>query len=299
MERSAVVDRFGAPLRATAFVRTNVAQEDVTYATSRVTFPAYRPAIPKNATSAMTLRVPVSMPRGLVVVLPILGGDYGPSDTFARALAEAGFTTLRFDRRDKIFDPDKDFRHVARTIDAGVVDVRRGLRWAVEQRLAGRGRIGVLGISMGSFVGTIVAATEPRVDAAVLALGGGGLPDILFSAQSEEEIGALFAALRARGLDDAAIHAAAARDLERVDPLRFARALDRDSTLLVHARFDGVVPFSAGQRFRAAMGRPRRFVTLTGHYSAVFVLPSILSAVEAHFTEQLDPDVTDSFEPFH
>ena len=79
------------------------------------------------------------------------------------------------------------------------------------------------------------------------------------------------------------------RELASVDPIAYAKALDPNRTLLVHARFDRVVPFANGQRLYEAMGRPRRLVTLTGHYSAVMVLPVILAEVEAHFSRELDP----------
>ncbi len=288
---------FAAPI-GKGFEKTRVEDEGGPWQTFRVKFPAYRPDREENRWAGATLRVPNGMPRGLIVVLPILGGDYGPSEAFATHLAGAGFTTMRFDRKAEIFDASKDFAHVARMMTAGVIDVRRGLAWARRERVAGRGRIGVLGISMGSFVGTLVAATDPSVDAAALALGGAGLPEILFAAQSEEEIGALFRGLRARGYDDARIRAEAARDLAEVDPAAYAKAIDPNHTFLLHARFDDVVPFANGQRVHELMGRPDRMVTLTGHYSAVFVLPVILAEVERHFEAHLDPDVTSRFAPF-
>ncbi|MEQ9503681.1 MAG: prolyl oligopeptidase family serine peptidase [Deltaproteobacteria bacterium] len=279
---------FVAPV-GDAFTQRPLDAEDPRWRTFRVVYPAHRPDREENKNYAATVRVPVGMPRGLIVVLPILGGDYGPSEAFATHLAGAGFTTMRFDRKAEIFDASKDFRHVAMMMTQGVIDVRRGLAWARRSRLAGRGRIGVLGISMGSFVGTLVAATDPGVDAAALALGGAGLPKILFAAQSEKEIGALFAGLRDRGYDDERIRAEMVRDLSSVDPIHYAKALDPTRTLLVHARLDGVVPFENGQQIYEAMGRPRRLVTMTGHYTAALLLPVILAEVEAHFSRQLDP----------
>lgn len=271
------------------FERTKADAEHPTYTTERVTYPSRRPDRPANAKMGATLRIPVKTPRGLIVVLPILGGDYGPSDTFARHLSESGFTTLRFDRKADLFDPEKDFAHVASVIVEGSADIRRGLSWALTQRLQGRGRVGLIGISMGSFVGTIVAATDPRIDATVLALGGAGLPTILRHARSEPEIGALFDALEARGWSDEKIHDAMAQDLAVVEPLAFAPHLNPNTTLLIHARFDAVVPFENGQRFRTAAHEPERIVTLTGHYSAALLLPYLLDAVEAHFAKWVDP----------
>jgi hypothetical protein len=255
------------------------------YETSILTYPAHDESDTKNPIVRAELRRS-ERSHGLILVLPILGGDYGPSNAFAEHLAELGFATLRFDRKVDIFDPEKDFAHVARSIRNGVIDVRRSLDWPGAGPLVSEG-VGILGISMGSFVATGVAATDPRVDASVLALGGAGLVDILYAARSEREIGRFFDALSKRGWSEERIRREAHRHLDPLDPERFAGAIDPTSTLLVHARFDEVVPYRHGTRLWEAAGRPRRVTLLSGHYTAALFLPWLKQITADHFLRVL------------
>lgn len=236
-----------------------------------------------------TLRSPVTGVRGLIVVLPILGDDYGPSELFARHLSERGFATMRFNRKTELFDPARGFDHVARIMRLGVLDLRRGIRWAVENGVDGGHGVGVVGISMGAFAGTLLAATDEHVRASVLALGGGGLPSVLRAARSEEEIGAFYEALEARGWSAERIDAAAAEQLAPVEPLHFAAHLDPRRTLLLHAMFDQVVPYENGTALWEAAGRPERLSLLAGHYGAAIYLPYVLAATESFFSRHLGP----------
>ncbi len=252
------------------------------FSTQTLSFDASPGHAPHNAVVRAKLRTPRGRPsRGLIVVLPILGGDYAPSDTFATYLAEHGFTTLRFDRKAKIFDPDRGFDSVAAIMREGVLDVRRGIDWAYATGRA-RGGVGVLGISMGSFAGTILAAIDPRIDCAVLALGGGGLPTILESARSEKEIDRFFRALEKRVPSAQERRAQAKTHLGPIDPLRFADRLPSARTLMIHARFDAVVPYASATQLWQAAGRPPRVTLLTGHYSSVLALPYLLRLTERH-----------------
>ena len=276
-------DRFPhAP--GSGFVLTHV-ESNEKYETSILSFPAYDRTDPKNPIVRAELRRPKSC-RGVILVLPILGGDYGASNIFAEHFAENGFATLRFDRREDIFDPEKDFAHVARSIKDSVIDVRRSLDWPPIKRLVAQGA-GVMGISMGSFIATGVAATDRRIEASVLALGGADLVDIIYSARSEWEIGRFFDALEKRGWSDERIRREAHLHLDPIDPGRFAPAIDPRSTLLVHARFDDVVPYAYGTKLWKAAGKPRRITLMAGHYTAALYVPWLLQLTEEHFERLL------------
>jgi hypothetical protein len=253
---------------------------------SRVTYPAWDPTDTDNPVVAAELRCPPAT-RGLILILPILGDDYGPPDAFADHLCRSGFATLRFERKLNVFDPGRDFAHVARAIRRGVVDVRRSLEWDRVPELRGSGGVGILGISMGSFIATGVAASDHRIGAAVLALGGGDLVDILGAARAEPEIDAFYDALERRGLGADAIELEAHRALDPLDPMRFAKSLDPTRVLMVHARFDAVVPYENGTLLWRAAGRPRRIVLLAGHYSAGLYIGHLLDETERHFTRHL------------
>jgi dienelactone hydrolase len=60
-------------------------------------------------------------------------------------------------------------------VEQAVVDLRRGLRAAAVHPEVDGSRVGYAGFSLGTLLGTLFCAEEPRVAAAALALGGAGL----------------------------------------------------------------------------------------------------------------------------
>lgn len=102
-----------------------------------------------------------------------------------------------------------------------------------------RERLAMVGYSMGSFLGVLVAAAEPRVRALVLAAGG-DLPD-----------GTPFARV--------------VRTL--ADPLRAVRRLDGRPLLMVHGRRDTTVTPAQAQRLFDAAREPKELRWYeAGHY---------------------------------
>jgi uncharacterized protein len=107
-----------------------------------------------------------------------------------------------------------------------VTDARLGLRFLAEHPAIDGARLALLGYSLGSFLGVIVAAQEPLVRAVVLAAGG-DLPTRL-----------PFAAI---------IRTVA-------DPLRAVRKLAGRPLLMVNGRFDRTVAPDQAQRLFDAAG---------------------------------------------
>ncbi len=280
--------------RASEFPVTLAAapDEEPGYATWMLDYPALDTGDAKNPTVHAVLRYPRAGSDALIVVLPILGGDYSETDYFARGLARRGFATLRFDRKADILDPAGDFELAARRIRNTVVDVRRGIDvLAAGSPLARQPmkfeRVGLLGISMGSMIGNLIAAYDTRIDATALVLTGGDFPEVLARARDEVEVGAFLEGLEARGFDAERIRHESHWYLDPVDPLRHAASLDPATTLLVQGRYDPIVPFEVGTRLWEAAHRPERVVLPTGHYSAVLFLPYIEGLIEDHFEKHL------------
>lgn len=261
--------------------------ESDAYASFEVSYPARDSSDERNRVVRALLRVPHGRARGLVVVLPILGGDYGASDLFACDLTEHGFSTLRYERKADAFEAPGGLPRAAHLMGEAVVDVRRGLDWVKAGQVPGSFSIGLIGISMGSFVATLIASSDARIDATVLALGGGDLPRVLRAARSEEEIEAVLSSYEEKGMSDEAIDREIELWLGPYEPLRHAARLDPRRTLMVQARFDEVVPFARGTEVWIAAGRPARAVLPTGHYSSVWVAPYLMGLVRGHFERTL------------
>ncbi|MBK7975184.1 MAG: hypothetical protein IPK07_18510 [Deltaproteobacteria bacterium] len=264
------------------------------FATWMLDYPSHDTADTKNPSVHAVLRYPHAGSDALIVVLPILGGDYSETDYFARGLADRGFATLRFDRKADVLDSEGDFQLVARRIRNTVVDVRRGIDLLASGSPLARqpmafSRVGLLGISLGSMIGSLIAAYDPRVDATALVLTGGDFAEVLDHARDEVEVKAFLAGLESRGYDADRIRHEAHWYLDAVDPLRHAASLDPSTTLMVQGRFDPIVPFDVGTWLWEAAHRPERVVLPTGHYSAVLFLPYIEGLIEDHFERHLAP----------
>jgi fermentation-respiration switch protein FrsA (DUF1100 family) len=110
-----------------------------------------------------------------------------------------------------------------------IADARLGLRFLAEHPAIDRGRLALVGYSLGSFLGVIVAAQEPLVRAVILAAGGD---------------------LPARLPFAAVIRTVA-------DPLRAIRNLAGRPLLMVNGRFDRTVAPDQAQRLFDVAGDPK------------------------------------------
>lgn len=222
-----------------------------------------------------------------IVCLPIQGGDYEISTLFARYFASLGYHVLRFERRTEWLDPELPLELLAQLVPRFVSDVSRLIDgWLFDKEAPNAEAIGLFGVSMGAITGTMVAANDPRVRAAVFCIGGGGLDDILVHGRDtelDEWRDAVSASLGGRSAFDRL----AREFVGSIDLLGAAEKIDESRALFVGARFDRVVPWSASVRLWKAMGRPRRAILPTGHYSAVVALPWIKWAARRHFDRLL------------
>jgi len=83
----------------------------------------------------------------------------------ARGLCKSGFTVLRFDFRGS-GDSDGEFEDM--TLPGEVSDAEAALTFLMRRRSVDRGRVGVIGLSMGGRVATILASKDERVKFAIL-----------------------------------------------------------------------------------------------------------------------------------
>lgn len=229
-----------------------------------------------------------------VVVLPITGGDYGPSAMFAEALAKAGFTVLRLERRAEwlftLGDGVGDARepaHIARLGQQYLADIQTAIAWFRKRGGVDPARVGVLGISLGAMFARMAMAADPTLAAGVLLIGGANLPEILTTAR-DREVEQYRTALLARhgtSLDELAERAA--REIEPLEALTRAGHPDPERLMLVTARFDAVITRQYGDQLWRELDRPRRHLIPTGHYSAVVWVPFIKRWARKWFNEKL------------
>jgi len=259
-----------------------------------VTFPT---ALPSAFAVNNTVYCEYFRPKGLakpgpaVIVLDILDGAGVVSRGQAMWLAVHGVPALcmtmpyygprRPDdktagkQRFLSMDVPRSLEHVRQC----VLDARRAVAWLAVQPDVDPAKLGLLGTSLGSFMGGIVAASEPRITSACLLLGGGGLVEAF--AEHPQAAGVM-AALQLVGVTRKSLQEIVAR----VDPITYAEQLKAKRLLLIAASRDDIVPPLAMRQLWRATGEPKIVWYDATHVGAAqFVFP-MMNAVLEHLREE-------------
>jgi dienelactone hydrolase len=235
------------------------------------------------------------LPKGLtrapaVVILPITNGNY-PTKQMAHFMASRGFICLRLDSRGeqfaKIQDGNNPIENFEQFLKDYVADVLRAVDWLMEHPAVDRERIGVVGISLGGIVASIVTGVDARIKSGVFMLAGGDLTGILFSTKEPPLI-----AVRKRMEDQEDLtKEELRREVEdrfrNLDPLVYANRIDPSKVLMINAYFDRVIKRKHTMALWKAMGKPPMVLLPTGHYSAILFLNYAQRQALAHFQNVL------------
>ena len=222
-----------------------------------------------------------------IVSLPIQGGDYEVSTHFANHFARKGFHVLRFERRAEWLDASRSIEDLGRLAIQYRRDVIRGVdQWLTQPNNAVE-RLGLMGVSMGAMMGAAIAGTDPRIEASVLAIGGGDMADVIMHGR-DTELDLFRGELAKRlGVSEAALLPRFKEALDPIDGTVYAPSVTPERTLFFGARFDRVVPWRNNRLLWDALSRPKRWVLPCGHYSAVAFVPLIRWLATRHFDRWL------------
>lgn len=224
-----------------------------------------------------------------ILVLPITQGD-SYTKQMAHRLAQEGYVALRFRSHGHLMaarnrtDALSAFEELLRE---DVKDVLRGVEWLIRQPFVDPERIGLVGVSMGALIGSVVAGTDTRIRGAVLILGGGDLAGILFSSKEPTIV-----ALRKRIEEEEdfsrkELIAEAERRLYHVDPLTYAFRLDPGRILMINAQFDRVIKRRYSKKLWEAAGHPPMILLPAGHYTAGLFFGYAEKRMLDHFRKRL------------
>lgn len=256
----------------------------------QVTFPSpVKSPEPENNTVYAEYYRPKELGRyPAVIVLDITGGDQSLSRFIARSMAQNKICGLFVQmayygpRR----PPGSKIRmlstNVPRSIEAvrqTVLDCRYAAAWLACRPEVDSQRLGIMGTSLGSFVATLTAEMEPRLDRLAILLGGGGLVDAFYDhpqaapyrkaweliGGKKEQVKELFAP---------------------VDPITQARNLRGRPVLMIAAKRDEIVPPSAAVALWEEMGKPKIIWYDTTHYGAALYIFQALKPILEHFGAQ-------------
>lgn len=224
-------------------------------------------------------------PFPAVIVLDILGGDQTLARLQSTLLAQRGIAALFVQM--PYYGPRRPDSKTARLISPNidqsidgvrqcVLDMRRATAWLETRPEIDRQRLGIMGTSLGSFMGALTAEMEPKLKRVALLLGGGGLIEAFYD---RPEVWPIRVAWEALGGSREKL----GKKLACVDPLTCADNLKDRKLLLIGAKRDEIVPPSAMERLWKATGQPRILWYDSTHEGAVmYVVPAMMEIV-SHF----------------
>lgn len=224
-------------------------------------------------------------PFPTTVVLDILAGDQSLARIQSAYLARKGIACLFVqmayygprrppNSRVRLLSPDPKLTLAA--IRQTVLDIRRAAAWLAAQSEVDQTRLGVVGTSLGSFMGTLTAEMEPRFKKVAIVLGGGGVVDAFYDHPQAAPLRALYEALGGtkQKLQDAVAIA---------DPITRAANLKDRQVIMIAASKDEIVPPSACKKMWEALGQPKIIWYDAGHYTAAYFIHDALQHVVEHF----------------
>lgn len=172
-------------------------------------------------------------------------------------------------------DVEKSVGNITQTIK----DCRCAFTWLEGRPEVDAKRLGVLGTSLGSFVGGILAGVEPRVCSACLLLGGGNLVESFATHPKAKPILELLETLHIE-------MATLKKVIEPVDPITYAAALKQKRLLLIGASRDDVVPPVAMKSLWEATGKQKILWIDETHVGAALHMIPMMRAVTTHLAEK-------------
>lgn len=168
-----------------------------------------------------------------------------------------------------------DPEHLVGTMTQAVLDVRRAVDFLVTRPELDSQRIGLAGTSLGSIVGSLVYALEPRIGTAAFMLGGVDLAHILWHSSRVVKVRD---ELRKDGYTEDRLRVA----LSAVEPMNYLKER-RGRAFVIGGKFDTVVPPADTQKLIDAMPGAETLWLDTGHYGGVFVQRRVMKLVAEFF----------------
>jgi dipeptidyl aminopeptidase/acylaminoacyl peptidase len=154
--------------------------------------------------------------------------------------------------------------------------MRRATAWLETRPEVDRQRLGIMGTSLGSFMGALTAEMEPKLSRVALLLGGGGLIEAFYDRQ---EVWPIRLAWEALGGSREKL----AAKLACADPLTCAENLKGRKLLLIGAKRDEIVPPSALERLWKATGQPKILWYDCTHEGAILYVVPAMQEIVTHF----------------
>jgi dienelactone hydrolase len=226
-------------------------------------------------------------PKPLVVILLIWGGLTYPSAIVARDLVSQGrVNVMRVLGAAPLIDwealaraPDPaafraEVQRMVARMRASVIDLRRLLDWAETRPAVDPTRIAMIGFSASTLQVAEVMASDARLAAAILVMGGAH-PEQIFATCYGDPATVRAAVLPRFGWTAQAFADYLAPLVRSLDPAELGSRLRPDRVLLFDAAYDDCVSQTAREALWNAIGRPDR-VTIRSTHAGSFLAMTFL-----------------------
>jgi pimeloyl-ACP methyl ester carboxylesterase len=222
----------------------------------------YRSSLDGGHLNALVARPRAATSRGCVIWENGLSSNEDDALQAAQGFAALGLTTVSIDLRhvsrasgEAEFErATSDAKSLAEFIRGTVVDLRSAVDYLENQPYCRR-NVAYAGISLGGILGTILAARDRRVKAAVIMSTPG-----TFRATLTTDNGPFVPGISR----DPARRAAALRVLSPLDPARFVGRISPRPVLIVSGLQDKTVDISDARRLQAAAREPKTILERRG-----------------------------------
>jgi dienelactone hydrolase len=219
-----------------------------------------------------------------VVVLDILGGaeqivSRSLATQFARNGIGAIFMQMPYygPRRppgSSVRLVSSNYQHSLEAVRQTVLDIRRTVAWLEARPEIDNKRLGIVGTSLGSFMGSLAAEMEPKVSRVVLLLGGGGIVDGYYDDPRFKPFRALWETL-------GGTREKLAQMLAPVDPLTCAANLKDRKVLIMAGKRDDIVPPRMTEALWKATGQQKIiWYDCTHAGAALYIVPALEHMVQ-------------------
>jgi dienelactone hydrolase len=221
----------------------------------------------------------------VIIIHPITSGEYFTKQ-MAHFFAQAGFICLRYKSHGHLMlakNSDDPLARFETLLKNDVMDAMEGIDWLDTQSYVDHNRIGIIGVSMGAIISSVVSGADPRIRAGVFILGGGDLAGILFSSTEPTVVSLRDRIEEEEDFTPKELRAEVERRLRNVDPLTYAGRLDPTRILMIDAYFDHVIRRKYAMALWKAAGEPSMVMLPTGHYSAALFFDYAQRLALSHF----------------
>lgn len=225
-------------------------------------------------------------PFPATIVLDITGGNQDLSRTISTFLAQKGiacfFVQMAYygPRRppgSKIRLMSPNFPQTFAAVRQTVLDVRRAVAWLSARKEVDSERLGLIGTSLGSLIGSLSAEMEPRIKRVVVLLGGA---DLVEGFWDHPQAAPYFKLLGAVGVSKKK----AKEFIAPIDPITCAANLKDRKMLIIAGKKDEIIAPKMAEALWAATGKQKIVWFDCGHYtSALYFLPAMKHIAE-HLT---------------